>query len=372
MPQNISIHITGKSIALLLLAVALIWLLFNFSSILLILFIAILLAVAITPLVERLEQQRIPRPIAIVLIYIGLFGILSVVLAIMIPVLVDEVNQLSTSLPTLTQSVLDLPGQWIIPYFPGLGQSFQLTDLARQLSDQIGAVVGSIGGLLVGFGRTLSTVIFSALLVLVVGFILTSDAQFAPHFVARFFPPDYRPTASKLAREIGARLGHWVRAQLLVCLFYGACFGVGLGLMGVPYAFALGLAAGFMELIPYVGGLIVTALAILVALSVSPWLALGVVALYLVVSTIEANILYPKVVGDIVGLHPLVIIIALFIGAEVGGVMGALLAVPFTVVLQVLFEHFYRFEEPAAPVVEVPVIEREPTTAPTKTVAPRS
>jgi predicted PurR-regulated permease PerM len=67
-----------------------------------------------------------------------------------------------------------------------------------------------------------------------------------------------------------------------------------------------------------------------------------------------------------------VIIIALFIGAEVGGVMGALLAVPFTVVLQVLFEHFYRFEEPAAPLVEVPVIEREPTTAPTKTVAPRS
>ena len=82
MPQHISIHITGKSVALILLAVALIWLLFNFSSILLILFIAILLAVAITPLVERLEQQHIPRPMAIVLIYIGLFGILSVVLAI--------------------------------------------------------------------------------------------------------------------------------------------------------------------------------------------------------------------------------------------------------------------------------------------------
>ena len=141
------------------------------------------------------------------------------------------------------------------------------------------------------------------------------------------------------------RLGHWVRAQLLVCLFYGTCFGIGLGLMGVPYAFALGLAAGLMELIPYIGGLIVTILAILVALSISPWLALGVLALYLVVSTIEANILYPKVVGDIVGLHPLVIIIALFIGAEAGGVMGALLAVPFTVVLQVLFEQFYRFED---------------------------
>ena len=352
MPKNITINITGKSIVWVLLAGALVWLLINFSSILLILFIAILLAVAITPLVERLETIHVPRPLAIALIYVGLFGIFSVALAILIPVLVNETTQLSTSLPKLTQSVLSLPEKWI----PGLAQNLQLTDLATQLSAQLGAVVGSVGTLLVQFGQALSTIIFSALLVLVVGFILTSDAAFAPRFIARFFPPDYRPTVSNLAREIGMRLGHWVRAQLLVCLFYGACFGIGLGLMGVPYAFALGLAAGFMELIPYVGGLIVTILAILVALSISPWLALGVLALYLVVSTIEANILYPKVVGDIVGLHPLVIIIALFIGAEAGGVMGALLAVPFTVVLQVLFEQFYRFEEPALVAINAPMV----------------
>ena len=101
----------------------------------------------------------------------------------------------------------------------------------------------------------------------------------------------------------------------------------------------------------------------LLALSISPWLALGVLALYLVVSTIEANILYPKVVGDIVGLHPLVVIVALFIGAEAGGVMGALLAVPFTVVLQVLFEQFYRFDETPAPIlIKAPTAEPVPET----------
>jgi predicted PurR-regulated permease PerM len=357
MPKNVTINITGKSVVWLLVAGALVWLVMNFSSILLILFIAILLAVAITPLVQRLELVNIPRPVAITLIYVGLFGIFSVALAILIPVLVNETTQLSTSLPKLTQSVLNLPERWI----PGLAKNLQLEDLSTQLSAQLGAVVGSVGTLLVQFGQTLSTIIFSALLVLVVGFILTSDATFAPHFIERFFPPDYRSTAANLAREIGMRLGHWVRAQLLVCLFYGTCFGIGLGLMGVPYAFALGLAAGFMEMIPYIGGLIVTVLAILVALSISPWLALGVLVLYLVVSTIEANILYPKVVGDIVGLHPLVVIVALFIGAEAGGVMGALLAVPFTVVLQVLFEHFYRFEETPAPIlIKAPAVEPVP------------
>jgi predicted PurR-regulated permease PerM len=363
MPQTLVINISAKSIAWLLAAIALIWLAMNFSSILLLLFIAILLAVAITPLVARLEQQRFPRPLAIGLIYVGLLLLLGIALAALIPVLVDEVDQLSTNLPALMQNVLDLPDKWIAPYFPAIGQAFHLSDIANQLSAQVGAVVGSIGGLLVGFGRTLSTIIFSTLLVLVVAFLLTSDAAFAPRFIARFFPPQHRRTASSLAREMASRLGHWVRAQLLVCLFYGTCFGIGLGLMGVPYAFAFGLAAAFMEMIPYIGGLIVTTLATLVALSVSPWLALGVLALYLVVSTIEANILYPKVVGDIVGLHPLVVIIALFIGAEAGGVIGALLAVPFTVILQVLFEHFYRFEQPEPIAATQPVIEPVPLVA---------
>lgn len=371
MAQQLHVHITAKSVALLLAAAGLIWLIANFSGILLILFIAVLLAVAISPLVGWLEARRVPRLVAIVLIYIGLFGVVSLAFGILVPVFVDETGQLSASLPGLLQSVLGLPERWILPYFPSLGQTLRVNDVAQQLSDQIGAVVGGAGALLVGLGRTLTSIILNGLLVLVVGFILTSDAQFAPRFIARFFPPRYRPTAATLAREIGARLGHWVRAQLLVCLFYGACFGLGLGLIGVPYAFALGLAAAFMELIPYVGGATVTALSMLVALSVSPWLALGVLVLYLVISNIEANILYPKIVGDIVGLHPLVIIVALFIGAEARGVMGALLAVPLAVVLQVLFEHFYRFDEPAPIAAEAAPPLVAPTDVPAHEAAPR-
>lgn len=353
MVQHIHIHISVKSILLALAAAAVVWLVANFSGVLLILFIAILLAVAISPLVDWMERERVPRVLAIVLIYLGLLVIVTLAVSILVPVVIDEITQLSTRLPRLAQSLLDMPARWL-PFF---GQTLQSDKLVQQLSDQLGSLVGGVGALLLGVGQTLTTIILNGLLVLVVAFILTSDAQFAPHFIARFFPPNYRPVAAKLARDIGERLGHWVRAQLLVCLFYGVCFGLGLGLIGIPYAFALGLAAAFMELIPYVGGLIVTALSMLIALSISPWLALGVLVLYLVVSNIEANILYPKIVGEIVGLHPLVVIIALFIGAEARGVMGALLAVPFTVVIQVLFDQFYRFEEPEGALAEVPVIE---------------
>jgi predicted PurR-regulated permease PerM len=341
MPRIVNIHITAKSIVLLLAAAAVIWLLVAFNQVLLILFLAILLAVAITPLVGRLERGM-PRAIAILVIYAILLGILSAAVGLLVPLLIEEFGQLSATLPRTIENILTLPERWIAPL---LGRSLPASNISQSLNDQIAAFVGGIGGLLVALGKTLTTVVLNALIVLVIGYFLTSDAQFAPRFIARFFPPAYRAHAAALAREIGARLGHWVRAQLLVGLFYGVTFGIGLWLIGVPYAFSLGMAGAILELIPYVGGAIVTTVAMLVALSISPWLALGVLGLELAIASVESHIIYPKLVGDIVGLHPLVTIIALFIGAEAKGVIGAVLAIPLAIVLQVLFEQFYRFEE---------------------------
>jgi predicted PurR-regulated permease PerM len=330
---------------LLLAAAAVVWMLTTFSSILFLLFISILLAVAITPLINRMEERKVPRSLAIIIIYILLIAVASLAIGLLIPVLIEEINQLRTNLPGLVRSALDLPARWITPYFPSAASSLEASNIAQTLSDQIGGLVGGVGALVLTIGSLLTSLLISTFLVLVIGFFLTSDARFAPTLIARFFPPSARTTAAELAREIGRRLGHWVRAQLLVGLFYGTTFGIGLALMGVPYAFSLGVAGAILELIPYVGGAIVTALAMLVALAISPWLSLGVLVWEIIVANIESHVVYPKVVGDIVGLHPLVIIIALFIGAEAQGVMGALLALPVAIVIQVLFERFYRFEE---------------------------
>ncbi|HET7321451.1 MAG TPA: AI-2E family transporter, partial [Longimicrobiaceae bacterium] len=179
------------------------------------------------------------------------------------------------------------------------------------------------------------------------------DSEFAPRVIGRFFPPSVRPTVSALATEMGLRLGHWVRAQLLVGLFFGTFFGIGLALLGIPYALSLGVAGAVLELIPYVGGAVVTVIAMLVALGISPLMMVGVLVLEIIVANVESHVVYPKLVGEMVGVHPLVVIIALFIGAEAKGVIGALLAVPVAVVVQVLFDRFYRFREPA-PVLPEP------------------
>lgn len=377
MPQTITIQITVKGIILLLVALAAVWLLVKFGGILLLLFLAALLAVAITPLVERLEAGM-PRWVAIVLVYLGILAVAGAAISLLVPVLVEELSQLGESLPQITQRLLDLPQHWISTYFPALGRI--ASDLPQQLSSDAGALAGGIGTLLVTLGRTLTTILINFLLVLVVAFFLTSDAHFAPRFIARFFPPNYRPITSELAHRVGRQLGHWVRAQLLVGLFFGVAFGLGLALLGVPYAFSLGVAGAILELIPYVGGLIVTVVAMLVALSISPWLALGVLVVEIAVATIESHIVYPKLVGNIVGLHPLTTIVALFVGAEARGVVGALLAVPVAIVLQVLFEHFYRFEEALPAATEdltivtpaVTVVKNQSQNPPPKTAPPRA
>ena len=347
MPQIINIQITTKSVLLILGVLATLWLLVSFDTILLILFIAILLAVAIDPLVDRLEDRHVPRAAAIGLVYLLLLAVLSAVVGLLVPVLVGEFNQLSTSLPEISRQVLDLPTRWITPYFPGAASALSGSKLTDQLSGELGTVAGGVGGLLVSLGKTLTTLSISTFLVLVIGFFMAADARFAPRVIARFFPPHQRATVAQLAREIGTRLGHWTRAQALVGLFFGVTFGLGLWVLGVPYWLSLGVAGAVLEIIPYVGGAIITGLGLLLGFTVSPLVALGVVVLYLIVANIESHLVYPKLVGEIVGLHPLVIVVALFIGAELKGVLGALLAVPVTVIIQVLFDSFYRFEDTA-------------------------
>jgi predicted PurR-regulated permease PerM len=341
--RNYTIRITGRSVAYLLAAAVLVWLVTAFSEILFILFLAILLAVGIDPLVDRMERWRIPRSVAIFVIYLGILGVLLFAVALLVPVVIAESSQLADSLPRLAQQAAELPRTWKLDV-PGLDR-IDTSDLGERLGSEVGSIVASVPRVLVDVGKTVTGLLVSSLLVLVVGFFLSADAHFAPRFIARFFPPRLRPTVTEVTHEVAQRLGHWVRAQLLVGVFFGTCFGVGLALLGVPFALSLGVAGAVLELIPYVGGITVTAIAMLVALTLSPLHALGVLVLEIVVANVESHVIYPKMVGNAVGLHPLSIILALFIGAEAKGIMGALVAVPVAAVLQVLFDRFYRFPD---------------------------
>src|SRR4051812_21647594 len=235
--RAITIRITGRAIAMLLSALAFVWLIVAFDKILFILFLAILLAIGIDPLVDRMERRRVPRSLAIFVIYRVLMAILVLAVGLLVPVMVEESSQLADRLPGMAAQVAELPRTWNIR-IPGLDR-LSTPDIAERLGNEIGSIVSGVPRVLVDVGKAVTGVLVSALLVLVVGFFLSADAHFAPRFIGRFFSPRIRPTVTELSQEIAGRLGHWVRAQLLVGLFFGTAFGIGLALMGVPFALSL-------------------------------------------------------------------------------------------------------------------------------------
>ena len=335
MQGEINIRLTNRAIFLVLGAGVLIWLLFNATHIVVVLFIAVLLATAISAAANRLERYRVPRSLAILLTYLLVLGILSGVVGLLVPLIANEVQLLRTNLPEY-QTQADA----LLARFPqNNGQTLRVDDVIGGLSGRLQQGAVELGRGVAAVGSVLVTL----LLIFVFAFFMAVDDRFATRIVRRFFPPQMRERAGTIMGQMGDGLGQWVRAQLLLAAFFGIAFGIGLAILRVPYALTLAVVGAVLEVIPYIGGFVTVILAVLVAATTGKlWLVGATLLWYLVVVNFEAHIVGPKMVGDVVGLHPLVVVVSLFIGEEVLGILGALLAVPIAVVMQILLDQFWK------------------------------
>ena len=342
MNGEINLRLTNRAIFLVLGLLAFVWLLLHATHIFVVLFIAVLLAAAVSTVARRVERYHIKRGVAILLTYLAIIAILAGVVSLIVPLINGEVTLLRANLPSYEQQANELLAR--LPQRDG--QTLRVNDLVGQAAGAVQGVALDAGRSLVNVGADLVTL----LLIFVIAYFLASDDQFAQRVVGRFFPPDRRPRALKVMTKMGDGLGFWVRAQVLLALFFGVAFGIGLAIMRMPYALTLGVIGGVLEIIPYVGGFITIVLAVLIGATTGKlWLVVAAVVWYAIVVNVEAHIVAPKMVGEIVGLHPLVVVVALFLGAELLGILGALLAVPIAVVVQTLLDEFYTFgDAPAA------------------------
>jgi predicted PurR-regulated permease PerM len=317
-----------------------------------VLFTSILLAAAVAPPAHYLARYRIPRPVTILLIYLVVLAVLIGIVALLVPVVVNEVNGLQESLPQYGDELQ----RQIARVAPAQAGRLSAASAANELSSR-----------LAGFAGTLTSVVFSlfsagisVVLILVMAFFMADEENFATRTITRLVPPRYQLRTLALMGRIGTRLGQWARAQLLLAAFFGVAFGIGLRIMGIHYAVTLGVVGAVLEIIPYVGGFITVALAVLLALTQHPILAIPVVVWYIVVVELEGHVLAPILMDRMLGIHPLVIVIALFLGGEALGILGALLAVPIAIVIQSLLDEFYRFRVPkGAEIVSPPAMAQE-------------
>jgi len=309
-------------------------------SAVMLIYVSAIIAMGFSPLVGVIElpignkgAHRIPRTLAILAIYLTFVGIVVLVASMVIPPLVQQAADLWARAPTLFADVQ----RFLIRY--RLMPSASRSTLAEAVQSAP-AASGASGAINTAFSAIASLVggVFGLVTILILSFYLLVDgrAQFA--YLMRFVPEESRERFETAAQHSVQKVSAWLGAQFILAGVMGTFAAVGLALMGLPYFYVVALIAALGETVPIVGPLVAGATAVIVAFSVSPKLALMVGAYFLALHQLEANILVPKIMERRVGVSPVTVIIALLIGGELWGLVGAVLAVPTAAILSVIVD----------------------------------
>lgn len=321
------------------------WLAGQLADVILLVLVALLFTTALLPVVQWLEDHRLPHTWAVSLCFAALLGLVVAAVAYLIPLALQQGRQLATSTQEAAAR-LDWAREhwqaWHLQY-PSLLPSFsQMVAWGRRQGGQVlQATVGWTGALATRSAEGLAT--------LVLTFFFLKDGRCLLAQVAGLFPLRVRREAPPVLSRVADRVGAWVRGQLLLMLAVGTLTLVGMWLIGMPYAFTVAVIAGLLEAVPYVGPILSAGVAMLVAVTVSWHMVLWTLVVFVVVQQLENHLLQPVIVGRSVGLHPAWVILAVLTGGELLGLIGMLLAVPAAAVLKILIGELYRRQRPAAP-----------------------
>lgn len=302
-------------------------------------FVALIFSAAIDPWVDALAKRQVPRALGIVIIYVLVITVFGGTITLLVPPLIEQVrllarnfpfyyDQLSLGINYLRDASVDLSAQ----------ESFQqaFMTLERVLSSATAGIFSTVSSIFGG--------IVSFFLVLVLTFYMVVEEDGIKRFLKVITPDHVHPELTRVTDKIQIKIGQWLRGQLILMGIIGVITFVGLNIINIPYALVLAMVAGISEIIPYAGPIIGAIPAIFIAFTISPVKGLFVVLLYFLIQQAENHLIVPKVMQKTVGLNPIIVIVAVLIGAKLAGVLGALLAVPVAAAVEVLIHE--RFDRP--------------------------
>jgi len=276
---------------------------------------------ALSPIVDRLQKLKIPRGLAILIIYILIWAAISYGIASLVPPLVEQSSKFISRLPqdisSITQGRLDL----------SIFDS-RLNALPEQILKIAVSAFTNVAALF-----TFMVIVF---------YLIMERKNLHKYLVFLFGQNDAEKRAENLIKKLEVKLGSWMRGQLALMLIVGLMSYFGLTFLGVEFAIPLAFISGLLEIIPNIGPTLSMVPAILVALGTSPVMALAVFALYFLIQQLENSLIVPKVMSKAVGLSPLVIIIALLVGFKVAGIAGAVLSVPSVLFIEIIINDLYK------------------------------
>jgi predicted PurR-regulated permease PerM len=305
--------------------VALVAFLASIIDIVLVVLVAIVFAEGIRPLVADLRRRRVPTPVGILAVYVAILAFIALMVLLLVQPIVTEAQSLASHFPTYQRDLLN--------WFSGVEKQLHFNvDINKQLS----SFVGATQQILIAIGSTIFTIIVNFVLVLVVGFLWLVSSDRLKAFTVDLFPETHQALVVDIFREMGFRMGGFLRASAMNSLAVGVVVGIACAIMRLPDPVILGIFAGLAAAIPMVGGIVGVIPAVLLGFTISPAYPILVLAVLLVIQLIDANTVIPMVMNRVVSLPALGVVLALLVGGALQGLIGALLAVPVAAALQVL------------------------------------
>jgi predicted PurR-regulated permease PerM len=341
-----------------------IWVTHRLGRIVLVVVLAMFFAYVIAPLVElarrpvslRGRPRRLPRGAAIAAVYLLLAGGIGAGAAVLWSSAVRQLDDAITSVPVYTDSFRVWEHGWT-RYYERLRIPLELRHSIDQSVLGAGdAAVAYARGSLLSLIGVLSDIPW-LVLVPVLTFLMLKDAAGIRRTVLTALPHRIQLRGHRLFEELNRTLTAYVRAQLIACALVGSLCGVGFAMLGNPYAILLGVLAALLELIPLLGPLVVAAVAVAIAALHDPMLAVWTAVFLTVLRVVEDYVIYPRLIGRDIHLHPLVVILAVLVGVELDGISGIFIAVPIIALLTVVGRHWLEWrgrDADTLPIAPVP------------------
>lgn len=337
---RVIVSIDSNTIFRTLLILLSFWFLYYISDVLVIAFVAFIIVSAITPVVDFLERFYLPRSLVTFLIYIIFGGGIIYLLSLLIPAIGEQIRQLGHNLPAYGTSLHYF--QEKLQYLMGgknilIGERGELlANLGSRLSDEGINIFSQAGSLIKG--------LLSFIAVFSLSFYLSIQKKNVGAYLQAFIPETHREYVTKLVDRIQQKMGYWLLGQMVLNIIVGVLVYIELTLLNVPYALLLAVMSAVFEVVPYIGPIFSAVLGVLVALSISPFTALLVLIMYVIIQQAENHLLVPLVMKQAVGINPVAVILAMLIGIKLGGALGLILAIPITAALSVFVSDFITTE----------------------------
>jgi len=312
-----------------------VWFVYATRALLGVLLVSILLAAALDPIVDWFEKKRIPRSVSTTLLYVIIFLFLGVLLLAIIPPMIVESRSVADNFGAIWKKVVSsFDALRTISARYGLETSFQssIEALNDAFSGAFANLFSTVTGALSG--------IASFFVMLVISFFLVVEKDSIREIVNSLLPKRHHEYVGSMLIKMQHKVGQWLIGQLVLMIFIGVLFYIGLLIFGVKYALLLAVLAAVFEIVPYLGPVAAAIPAVFFATVDSPTKGILVLVYYLLIQRVEHMLLVPKIMQRTTGLNPIMVILALGIGFAVGGIAGGILSIPVAAALNALLSDY--------------------------------